>query len=380
MSIYLNHVTNNITASSGNLLINGFVPQPTNALLTSISSLGSTSTGVLKITNGVASLETGNYLTSTGDLSNAINAVAYGIKTATTTVRVNTATAPTVGQTLVATSSTTATWQTLSGVSGGGGGGASLPTQIDNAGKYLTTDGTTASWAVVSGGLTSTVVQTSAYTASPYDLVRANTTGGSFTVTFPASPADGTQIGIIDITKKFGSFPLTVLPGAGAKIEGDTTGVLLDINGTFASFVYTSSLTNWRLMTIPTTTNNAYNNGTLYPTAVKTSAYSASSNEIVRCDTSGGAFSVTFPAAPLDGAIIGIVDINNTFASKNLTLLPAGKTIEGDEISYVLDMSNIYVSFIYTSATNNWRLLETPTASPTASIGGTIAMSIAFGG
>jgi hypothetical protein len=377
MSIYLNHVTNNITASSGNILINGFAPQASNALLTSIIGLGTTSTGILKITNGVASLDTGTYLTSTGDLSSAINAVAYGIKTATTTVRVNTAAAPTAGQTLVATSSTTATWQSVSGV---GGSGAGLPTQTGNTGKYLTTDGTNATWAVVSGGLTSTAVQTTDYLASPYDLVRANTTGGTFTVTFPVSPADGTQIGIIDITKKFGSFPLTVLPGAGAKIEGDTTGILLDINGTFAAFVYTSSLTNWRLMTIPTTANNAYNNGTLYPTAVKTSAYSASSNEIIRCNTSGGAFSVTFPASPLDGAIIGIVDINNTFANNNLTILPAGKTIEGDATSYVLDMSSIYVSFIYSSSTGNWRLLETPTASPTASIGKSIAMSIAFGG
>lgn len=385
MSVYLDHVNNNISASTGNLTINGVVPQTQNDNLTSLAALSIVSTGLVKLTNGVASLDTSNYLVSSGalgtpasgDLVNAINAVAYGIKTATNTVSVSASVAPTAGQALVATSPNTATWQT---VSAGGGGGAGLPTQTGNTGKYLTTDGTNASWAVVSGGLTSTAIQISAYTAVSYDLVRANTTSGSFTVTFPASPADGAQIGVIDITKTFGSYPLTIAPGAGTTIEGDATGVLLDIPGTFASFVYTSSLTNWRLMNIPTTTNATYNTGTLYPTSVKTSAYSASSNELVRCNTSGGPFSVTFPASPLDGTIIGIVDINNTFASKNLTILPAGKTIEGDATSYVLDMNNIYVSFIYTSATNNWSLLETPTASPTASIGKSIAMSIAFGG
>jgi hypothetical protein len=356
--------------------------QGLNANLTSVAALSTSSTGLVKLTNGTASLDTSSYLVSggalgtptSGDLSNATNAVAYGIKTATNTVSVSAATAPSVGQALVATSATTATWQTVSA------GGSSLPTQTGNTGKYLTTDGTNASWAVVSGGLTSTAVSTSAYTAVAYDLVRANTTSGSFTVTFPTSPADGAQIGVIDIAKTFGSYPLTITPGAGTTIEGDTTGVLLDINGTFAAFVYTSALTNWRLMNIPATTNAAYNNGTLYPTNVVTSAYSASSNEIVRCNTSGGAFSVTFPAVPLDGAIIGIVDINNTFAINNLTILPAGKTIEGDVTSYVLDMSSVYVSFIYSSSTGNWRLLETPTASPTASIGKSIAMSIAFGG
>ena len=48
---------------------------------------------------------------------------ASGLRTATTTVAISTATAPTAGQTLVATSSTAATWQTPSSGGGGGGGG-----------------------------------------------------------------------------------------------------------------------------------------------------------------------------------------------------------------------------------------------------------------
>ena len=306
----------------------------------------------------------------TGDLSNATNAVGYSLKSATTTISISSATAPTTGQVLTATSSTTATWQASS----------SLPTQTGNSGKYLTTDGTNPAWSTVASGLVSTPVKVANYTAAGYELVRVNTTSNSFTITFPASPADGAQIGVIDIAKTFGSYPLTLAAGAGTTIEGDTS-VVLDVNGAYVSFVYTSSLTNWRLLSIPFSTNGIFSTGSLIPTTIKTTTYAASSNDLVRCNTSGGAFSITMPGSPTDGAIIGFVDINNTFATNNLTILPTtGKTIEGDVTAYVLDMSSIYVSFIYSSSTSNWRLLETPTASPTASISKSIAMSIAFGG
>lgn len=54
---------------------------------------------------------------SSGNLSSCTNAVGYGLKSASTTVSVSAATAPTTGQALIATSSTTATWQSLGGPS-----------------------------------------------------------------------------------------------------------------------------------------------------------------------------------------------------------------------------------------------------------------------
>jgi hypothetical protein len=53
---------------------------------------------------------------SSGDLSSCTNAIAYGIQSASTVVSVSGATAPSNGKVLTATSSTTATWQTPSGV------------------------------------------------------------------------------------------------------------------------------------------------------------------------------------------------------------------------------------------------------------------------
>lgn len=122
--------------------------------------------------------------------------------------------------------------------------------------------------------------------------------------------------------------------------------------------------------------------GGLAATDIKTSAYTAVANDLVRCDTTAGAFSITFPASPADGVMIGVVDIAGTFATSNLTVLPnTGKTIESDATSYILDINGASVSFVYNSSTTNWRLMETPSVpAAVLSTGKAIAMSIVFGG
>jgi hypothetical protein len=74
---------------------------------------------------------------TSGNLTNCTNAVGYALKSATTTIAVSAATAPTVGQLLTATSGTAAIWQDAP---------VSLPSQTGNAGKVLKTDGTVATW------------------------------------------------------------------------------------------------------------------------------------------------------------------------------------------------------------------------------------------
>ena len=56
----------------------------------------------------------------------ALSTTTSGLESATTTINVSSATAPTTGQVLTATSSTTATWQ-----AGGGGGGGTGPLSQD---------------------------------------------------------------------------------------------------------------------------------------------------------------------------------------------------------------------------------------------------------
>jgi hypothetical protein len=116
----------------------------------------------------------------------------------------------------------------------------------------------------------------------------------------------------------------------------------------------------------------------LAPTAIKTAnGYIAVANDLVRCNTAGGAFSISFPASPTDGNIIGIIDVGGTFGTNKLTILPNGNSLESDISPYILDLNGAYASFIYNSATSNWKLLETPVtvfnaiSSMSVSMGGT---------
>jgi hypothetical protein len=211
-------------------------------------------------------------------------------------------------------------------------------------------------WGSIGGGLAPTAIKTSnGYIAVANDLVRCNTAGGAFSISFPASPSDGDIIGVVDIAGTFNTYNLTLLSN-GKTIEGDATSVLLDMNGAYVSFVYNSSTSNWKLLETPLGTG-------LTPTPIKNSSYVALVNDIVRCNTANGAFTVTLPTSPADGSLVNIVDVLGTFYTNNLTIVPGGSdTIEGDT-SVILDINSAYESFIYNTTTTNWRLLQTPIGS-----------------
>lgn len=123
---------------------------------------------------------------------------------------------------------------------------------ISNTYAAFTYISSTTNWRLLSipnvggggGGLAVTTIVTANYTANPSDLILANTTSNSFNVTLPSGPVNGTTVSVLDITNTFNGYPLTVLPGTGATIEGDTS-VVLDVDHTYAEFVYLSSSSNW---------------------------------------------------------------------------------------------------------------------------------------
>lgn len=118
----------------------------------------------------------------------------------------------------------------------------------------------------------------------------------------------------------------------------------------------------------------------LVPTAIKTSnGYTANANDLVRCDTTAGSFSITFPASPADGAVIGIVDVAGTFGSNMLVINRGGTTTIELDTQYNLDINGAYVTFIYNVTGTNWRLLETPSAPATSTAGRGIAFGIVMG-
>jgi len=130
------------------------------------------------------------------------------------------------------------------------GNGASAPTFVapSSSGNVLTSNGTTwASSAPAAGGIVYTVTKTTTYTAVANDGVLTNTTGGAFTVTLPASPANGDQVIIADAGGTWGTNNLTVGRN-GNNIADVAQDLVCDISGVSVQFVYnTSGTATWEV-------------------------------------------------------------------------------------------------------------------------------------
>ena len=83
----------------------------------------------------------------------------------------------------------------------------------------------------------------------------------------------------------------------------------------------------------------------------KTANYTASSNEGVLADTSGGAFTVTLPATPSAGDQVVIADSGEAFDTNNLTVGRNGETIEGTAEDLILDIVGVSVQLVYDGTT-----------------------------
>jgi hypothetical protein len=127
--------------------------------------------------------------------------------------------------------------------------GASGNTVTVTNGKYrlLATDGT--NWYDIfslAGLGEAWQIKTGTYTASDGDNLFADTSGGAFTITLPASPSIGNQVKIIDAEGTFGTNNLTVGRNS-QKIQGATSDLTISTNGAGIALVYVNADNGWRL-------------------------------------------------------------------------------------------------------------------------------------
>jgi hypothetical protein len=71
-------------------------------------------------------------------------------------------------------------------------------------------------------------------------------------------------------------------------------------------------------------------------------------------DTTSAAFTITLPSSPSAGAVIGIADYANTFATNNLTVDRNGSNIGGVAANATLLTNGVSVTFVYVDATQGW--------------------------
>ena len=99
------------------------------------------------------------------------------------------------------------------------------------------------------------------------------------------------------------------------------------------------------------------------------------------CDTTTAAFTVTLPSSPAAGAVVGIADYANTFATNNITVGRNGSNIGGVANNAVLSTSGVSVTFVYVDATQGWIVTDSgnrsdlPTPQFIAATGGTVCTS-----
>jgi len=100
-----------------------------------------------------------------------------------------------------------------------------------------------------------------------------------------------------------------------------------------------------------------------WDTTAKTTAFTAESNKGYFCNTTSAAFTVTLPASPTAGDVIGLKDYANTFDTNNLTIDPNGNNIQGSANNFIISVEGTSAQFIYVDATRGWVLIDASKAS-----------------
>jgi hypothetical protein len=112
-----------------------------------------------------------------------------------------------------------------------------------------------------------------------------------------------------------------------------------------------------------------------------TTGFTAVSGVGYFCDTTSAAFTITLPATPAAGAVVGIADYANTFATNNLTVGRNSSNIGGVANNAILSTNGLSVTFVYVDATQGWIVTDSgnrsdlPTPQFIAATGGCIATS-----
>ena len=122
-----------------------------------------------------------------------------------------------------------------------------LPTADGSADQVLTTNGSgTLSFVDNTGGTDWQAVKTGNFTASAGHGVFANTSGGAWTLTLPASPSIGDEVSFIDYAGTFDTYNLTIGRNS-SKIHGADEDLTVSVERAANTLVFTDATQGWLL-------------------------------------------------------------------------------------------------------------------------------------
>jgi hypothetical protein len=99
--------------------------------------------------------------------------------------------------------------------------------------------------------------------------------------------------------------------------------------------------------------------------SIKTTGFTATTGVGYFCDTTSGGFTVTLPASPSAGDVVGVADYAKTFDTGTLTLGRNSKNINGVSDDALLDTEGLAATLVYVDATKGWVTTDTGLASQT---------------
>ena len=136
--------------------------------------------------------------------------------------------------------------------------------------------------------------------------------------------------------------------------SGDTIAIPAGVNLTSGGALTNSgTITNTGSITgvaITGTIDNQVN----WQTTVKTTGFTAVAGEGYFCNTTSAAFTVTLPASPSAGDLVGIKDYANTADTNNITIGRNGSNIEGAANDFLITVEGGSITLIYVDATKGW--------------------------
>ncbi len=122
-----------------------------------------------------------------------------------------------------------------------------LPSADGSADQVLTTDGSgTLSFVDNTGGTDWQAVKTGNFTASAGHGVFANTSGGAWTLTLPASPSLGDEVSFVDYAGTFDTYNLTIARNS-SKIHGADEDLTVSVERAANTLVFTDATQGWLL-------------------------------------------------------------------------------------------------------------------------------------
>ena len=137
--------------------------------------------------------------------------------------------------------------------------------------------------------------------------------------------------------------------------SGDTIAIPAGVNLTSGGALTNSgTITNTGSITGVAITGTIDNQVNWQTDSIKTTGFTAVAGEGYFCNTTSAAFTVTLPASPSAGDLVGIKDYANTADTNNITIGRNGSNIEGIANDFIINIEGGSITLIYVDATQGW--------------------------